>query len=65
MQYRITQFIRHRLSLPKNLKDLDPSSLQKNLKDLDPSCKMDLDLWGFLGRENPFRADLHKNDLHI
>ena len=25
-------------------------SFQNNPKDLDPSCKMDLDLWGCLGR---------------
>ena len=25
-------------------------SVQNNPKDLDPSCKMDLDLWGCLGR---------------
>ena len=25
-------------------------SIQNNPKDLDPSCKMDLDLWGCLGR---------------
>ena len=25
-------------------------SFQNNPKDLDPSCKMDLDLWDYLGR---------------
>ena len=25
-------------------------SFQNHLKDLDPSCKMDIDLWDYLGR---------------
>ena len=41
-------------------------SFQNNPKDLDPSNKMDLDLWGCLGRVKlVFIAKFHRTDLII